>query len=163
MVTGRFPSFAEALYARPGVAAACLDLQDRRGFDVALLLHACWLGVRDRALSPDQAAALVSATVPWRFEIVRPLRRLRRRLKAGLAGMPREHSDPVRVHVKETELAAERALLAVLETAIDGSAGGSVGGNLSACLAVANIVANSEDRVSLGVLEREAAALAQST
>lgn len=72
MVTNRFPSFAEALYARPGVAAACLDLQDRRGFDVALLLHACWLGVRARALSPDQAAALVSVTVPWRFEIVRP-------------------------------------------------------------------------------------------
>lgn len=77
--------------------------------------------------------------------------------------MPREHSDPVRAHVKETELAAERALLAVLETAIDGGVGGSVGGNLSACLAVANIVADSEDRASLDVLEREATALAQST
>lgn len=163
MVTNRFPSFAEALYARPGVAAACLDLQDRRGFDVALLLHACWLGTRSRALAPDQAAALVSVTVPWRFEVVRPLRRLRRRLKAGLAGMPREHSEPVRAQAKATELAAERALLAILETAVDGSPGGSVPGNLSACLAVANIVANGEDRASLDVLEREAAALAQST
>lgn len=163
MVTNRFPSFAEALYARPGVAAACLDLQDRRGFDVALLLHACWLGARARALAPDQAAALVSATVPWRFEIVRPLRRLRRRLKAGLAGMPREHSEPVRAQAKATELAAERALLAILETAVDGSPGGSVPGNLLACFAVANIVVNGEDRASLDVLEREAAALARTT
>ncbi len=160
MVTNRFPSFADALYARPGVAAACLDLQDRRGFDVALLLHACWLGVRARALAPDQAAALVSATVPWRYEVVRPLRRLRRRLKAGLAGMPREQSDPVRTEVKVAELAAERALMAILETAVDGSPGGSVPGNLLACFAVANIVANVEDRASLDVLEHEAAALA---
>ncbi len=159
MVTNRFPNFAEAMYARPGVAAACLDLQDRRGFDVALLLHACWLGARARALAPDQAAALVSATVPWRYEIVRPLRRLRRRLKAGLAGMPREHSAPVRRRVK----AAELALLAILETAVDGSPGGSVPGNLLACFAVANIVANGEDRASLDVLEREAAALARTT
>ena len=162
MPTNGFPSFAEALYARPGVAAACLDLQDRRSFDVALLLHACWLGTRALALSPEQAAALVSATQPWRFEVVRPLRRLRRRLKVGHEGMPRQCSEPVRQQVKAAELAAERALLDIIEAAVDGGPGGSVAGNLAACLAVANIVADSEDRASLDVLEREALALARS-
>ncbi len=159
MPTREFPSFAEALYARPGVAAACLDLQDRRGFDVALLLHACWLGARSLSLSAEQAASLVLATQPWRFEVVRPLRRLRRRLKVGHEGMPRQKSEPVRELVKAAELAAERALLAVLETAIDGGPNGSVAGNLATCLTVANIVANGEDRGSLAVLEREALAL----
>jgi uncharacterized protein (TIGR02444 family) len=160
MPTQGFPSFAEALYARPGVAAACLDLQDRRSFDVALLLHACWLGVRSLTLSPEQGAALVSATQPWRFEVVRPLRRLRRRLKVGHDGMPRQKSDPVREQVRAAELAAERALLSILETAIDGGPNGSVAGNLAVCLAVANIVANDEDRNSLETLEREAVGLA---
>lgn len=161
MPTTDFPSFAEALYARPGVAAACLDLQDRRSFDVALLLHACWLGSRSLALSPEQATALVSATQPWRFEVVRPLRRLRRRLKAGHEGMPRQMSEPVREQVKAAELAAERALLAVLETAVAGGPNGSVAGNLAACLVVANVGTDAEDRVSLDVLERETLALAR--
>jgi uncharacterized protein (TIGR02444 family) len=161
MPIGGFTGFAEALYARPEVAAACLDLQDRRSFDVALLLHACWLGVQSRMLSREEAARLVSATQPWRFEVVRPLRRLRRRLTVGHEGMPKERSDPVRKQVKAAELAAERALLALLETAVDGGPGGSVAGNLAVCLAVANIGTDVEDRASLAVLEREATALAR--
>lgn len=160
MPTTDFPSFAEALYARPGVAAACLDLQDRRSFDVALLLHACWLGVRSLELTREQGAALITATQSWRFEVVRPLRRLRRRLRVGHEGMPRERSDPVRSLVKRAELEAERALLAVLATAVDARPGGSVAGNLAACVAVASIVVNGEDRASLDVLEREAVGLA---
>jgi uncharacterized protein (TIGR02444 family) len=159
MLTKEFPSFAEALYARPGVEAACLDLQDRRSFDVALLLHACWLGARSLSLSAEQAAALVLATQPWRFEVVRPLRLLRRRMKVGHEGMPRQMSDPVRDQVKLAELAAERALLSVLETAVDGGPDGSVASNLTTCLAVANIVANGEDQASLAILERETLAL----
>lgn len=160
MSTQGFPSFAEALYARPGVASACLDLQDRRSFDVALLLYACWLGVDSRSISPEQVTQLVLATQPWRFEVVRPLRRLRRRLRVGPDGMPRQRSEVVRELVKAAELEAERALLAILETAIEGGPGGSVGGNLAVCLAVSNIIANDEDHASLKILEREAAALA---
>ena len=151
MATEDFPSFAEALYGRAGVEAACLDLQDRRGLDVAVLLHACWLGTRARVLC---------VTMPWRNEVVRPLRRVRRRLKAGLEGMPRELSEPVRQQVKAAELAAERALLALLADVPDGGGGGTVADNLAACLGVANIVVNDDDRASLSVLEREALALA---
>lgn len=160
MPTTDFPSFAEALYARPGVAAACLDLQDRRSFDVALLLHACWLGVQSLALSREQSAMLIAATQPWRFEVVRPLRRLRRRIRVGHEGMPRERSEPVRALIKDAELAAERALLAILATAVTGTPGGSVAGNLATCLTVASIIINGEDQASLDVLERETIGLA---
>ncbi len=160
MPTTDFPSFAEALYARPGVAAACLDLQDRRGLDVVLLLYACWLGVRSRGLTREQGSTLIASTQSWRFEVVRPLRRLRRRLRAGHDGMPRERSEPVRSLVKQAELAAERALIQILAAAAESTQVGSVAANLAMCLAVASIVIDGEDRTSLDVLEREAIGLA---
>ncbi len=161
MPTTDFPSFAEALYARPGVPAACLDLQDRRGLDVVLLLYACWLGVRSRGLTREQGATLIASTQSWRFEVVRPLRRLRRRLRVGHEGIPRDRSEPVRSLVKQAELAAERALIAILAAAaVEGVHDGSVAGNLATCLSVASIVVDGEDRASLDVLEREAHGMA---
>ena len=49
----RFPDcafwdFSLEAYARPGVAPACLDLQERHGADVNLLLFACWLSASGR-------------------------------------------------------------------------------------------------------------------
>ncbi len=41
-----FESYAAALYGRPGVAEACLELQERVGADVNLVLLACWLAAR---------------------------------------------------------------------------------------------------------------------
>jgi len=41
---GAFWRFSLDAYGRPGVAAACLDLQDRHGCDVNLILYALWLG-----------------------------------------------------------------------------------------------------------------------
>jgi uncharacterized protein (TIGR02444 family) len=160
MAIDDFPSFAETLYARAGVEAACLDLQDRRGLDVPVLLHACWLGSRSRILRAAETAGVVWKTMPWRNEVVRPLRRVRRRLKAGLQNMPKELSEPVRHQVKIAEMAAERALLTLLAGVPDGGSGGSVAENLAACLSAANLVVNDEDRASLAVLEREALALA---
>lgn len=39
-----FWRFSCAVYAAPGVAQACLELQDTHGADVNLLLLAAWLG-----------------------------------------------------------------------------------------------------------------------
>jgi uncharacterized protein (TIGR02444 family) len=152
-----FPGFAERLYARPGVEAACLDLQDRRALDVPLLLHACWLGCRGRALDSAATAALVARTVPWRLVVVRALRRIRRRLKAGVDGMDRTRSEPVRQAVKAAELAAERVLVAVYAEATDAGPGGTVAGNLLTCLRIYNITPEVEDAAALAVLEGEAA------
>ena len=48
-----FWAFSLEFYARPGVAEACLALQDRHGLDVNILLLCCWLGWSGRGrLSP---------------------------------------------------------------------------------------------------------------
>ncbi len=80
-----FWDYSVELYRRPGVEAACLELQRRHGLDVNLVLLCCWqasLGGRlDRALLACAGEVVAS----WQSEVVRPLRALRRRLKARLA------------------------------------------------------------------------------
>ncbi|HEX6103216.1 MAG TPA: TIGR02444 family protein, partial [Alphaproteobacteria bacterium] len=49
-----FWSFSVALYGRPGVAPACLALQDRFGCDVNLLLFAIWAGRCGVMLGPKE-------------------------------------------------------------------------------------------------------------
>ncbi|MFM7344981.1 MAG: TIGR02444 family protein [Tagaea sp.] len=98
--------YAVGLYARPGVAEACLALQDRRGVDVPLLLATLWHVERGHG-APDLARwRAISAT--WREAAVLPLRSLRRALK-GQAGW-----EPLRTRIKRLELAVERAQLSEL-------------------------------------------------
>jgi uncharacterized protein (TIGR02444 family) len=79
-----FWRFSLALYARPGVAAALLALQDRGGGDVNLMLFALWRGaVHGCRLRPDDMAAAAAAIVPVGAAVVEKLRMLRRRLKAS--------------------------------------------------------------------------------
>ncbi|MBR0642535.1 TIGR02444 family protein [Plastoroseomonas hellenica] len=74
-----FWRFSCAVYAAPGVAMACLGLQDTREADVNLLLLAAWLGaVRGTQLEATDIAALPGAA--WQAEVIRPLRGLRRRV-----------------------------------------------------------------------------------
>jgi uncharacterized protein (TIGR02444 family) len=95
-----FWDWAVAAYARPGVAEACLDLQDRYGQNVPLLLWAIWRG--------GDCAAAVAVARQWEDEVVGPLRGVRRRLKG------RPGAEPLRERVKAVELEAERTLMAQL-------------------------------------------------
>ncbi len=93
--------FSLALYGRPGVPAACLDLQDRLGQDVNLLLFAAWAGMACNAdLPAAELARIDSAVAPWRAEVVRPLRAVRRRVKG--------EDDALYRRMKAAELEAER-------------------------------------------------------
>lgn len=80
-----FWDFSLDLYGRPGVEAACLELQRRHDLDVNLLLLCCWLGVRGVELDHDDASRAAQAIEDWQREVVRPLRAVRRRLKVKLA------------------------------------------------------------------------------
>lgn len=80
-----FWDFSISLYGRPGVEAACLDLQRRHGLDVNLLLLCCWLAVRGVDLGRGDARRTARAVEDWQREVVRPLRAVRRRLKIKLA------------------------------------------------------------------------------
>ena len=76
-----FWDYSVALYGRPGVEAACLELQQRHRIDVNLVLLCLWLGERGTALDGEALARLCHAADRWQLEVVRPLRNLRRRLK----------------------------------------------------------------------------------
>jgi len=76
-----FWDYSVALYGRAGVEAACLELQQRHGIDVNLVLLCLWLGERGTALDGEMLARLCHAAERWQVEVVRPLRALRQRLK----------------------------------------------------------------------------------
>lgn len=101
--------FACALYAKPGVADACLALQDEQGADVPLLLAALWHGAAGHGpLSAARAKRWKAAARTWRTQIVAPLRQARRALKAHQAA-------DLYTAVKRAELAAEKLQLEALE------------------------------------------------
>lgn len=104
-----FWDFSLAVYRKPGVAEACLRLQDEAGADVNLLLYFCWLGtVRDAVLADAEIREAVEATDAWRVRVVRPLREIRRWMKDGVAGMAPESVESLRSEVKRIELESER-------------------------------------------------------
>ena len=77
--------FALDFYALPDVSGALIELQDRAGLDVNLILFALWHGLSGRGrLDAQQLAAADQAVGMFRAEIIEPLRMLRRRLGTGL-------------------------------------------------------------------------------
>jgi uncharacterized protein (TIGR02444 family) len=102
-------AFALAIYARPGVAEACLTLQNEAGVDVMLLLTATFAAVKHRVLlTAHEIRALDEACRPWREQIVRPLRTIRSGLKTGPQPAPSNATEPFRSQIKALELAAEK-------------------------------------------------------
>jgi uncharacterized protein (TIGR02444 family) len=79
-----FWDYALELYRRPGVEAACLELQQRHSLDVNIVLLCCWLGHLG-VVAEDAVLARIAATAEtWQEEVVRPLRAVRSRLKSAL-------------------------------------------------------------------------------
>jgi uncharacterized protein (TIGR02444 family) len=102
-------AFALAIYAKPGVAEACLALQDEAGVDVMMLLTTTFAAVKHRLLlAPDEIRALNEACRLWREQIVWPLRAIRSGLKTGPQPAPSEATEQFRSQVKALELAAEK-------------------------------------------------------
>ena len=106
-----FWNFSLEIYAAEGVAEACLDLQERRGCDVNILLFCCWLGASGRpTLSADRLRSILKLSDAWQAEIVKPLRQVRRLLKdrPWNEALP-ETVEAARRRVADAELAAEHA------------------------------------------------------
>jgi uncharacterized protein (TIGR02444 family) len=113
---GSLWTFAVRLYAAPGVADACLGLQDRFGCDVNLLLFAAWMAaVGKHTLTSKEMNEAALDVQDWRTEIVRPLRGVRRRLKTDPPLVPDAASEALRAGIKAIEMEAERLQLARLE------------------------------------------------
>jgi uncharacterized protein (TIGR02444 family) len=102
-------AFALEIYARPGVADACLTLQNDAGVDVMLLLVVTFAAVKHRIfLTAAEILELDAACRPWREQIVWPLRAIRSCLKTGPAPAPNSETEEFRSRIKAAELAAER-------------------------------------------------------
>ncbi|MBI0536481.1 TIGR02444 family protein [Roseomonas sp. KE2513] len=97
--------FSCTVYAAPGVAEACLYLQDRYGADVNLLLLAAWLGSM-RGVRMEMPLPDAIADASWQEAVIRPLRAVRRRVKAG--GLDDPSFREFHAQLLATELAAER-------------------------------------------------------
>lgn len=105
-----FWDWAIEVYEKPGVAEACLRLQDAHGQCVPLLLWAAWSGETQTSVAVEAAARARA----W-LEIIEPLRAVRRRLKTPVSRDDENARLGLREHVKATELAAEQALMTELE------------------------------------------------
>lgn len=159
MVESRHPFWNWSLeaYGRPGVEEILLDLQDRLGLDVNILLFACWAGATGaKPLTEKECRLLMAATHDWRSNVIEPLRAVRRSLKAQdrMTG-----AEEIRNRAKALELEAEHAAQLAIAGLLDER--GELAGKdpdqardpaqaalcgLRACLAAADIVPAGKNR-----------------
>ena len=113
--------FSLKLYAEPGVAASCLSLQNRHGFDVNMVLFCIWSGFRHGELTDDLLKTALETSDRWRETVVQPLRSLRTRLKRDLTESAYSSSSEIsalRERIETAELDAERIQQQELEKLI---------------------------------------------
>lgn len=105
-----FWDFSIEIYARKGVGAACIALQEAHGIDVNLLLFCLWHAASGRgALSDASVARLIAASGPWHRDVVRALRAIRRRMKEGIEGADPALAEPLRKEIARIEIETEHA------------------------------------------------------
>lgn len=117
-----FWQFSLDFYARPQVAAACLQLQDNAGIDVNLLLYLLFIATKNRQIERDDLVRMDTLVKTWREEAVLPLRTLRRRLKTGIKPLPATNTEALRSAIKRSELDAEHIEQDLLERLAPASA-----------------------------------------
>jgi uncharacterized protein (TIGR02444 family) len=103
-----FWRFSLRFYRLPGVADACIELQDKAGVDVNLLLFLLWNATERRCLSEQEMTDLERQVGAWRNVAVIPLRTLRRALRQPPPVIEAGTAEAFRNKIKQVELEAER-------------------------------------------------------
>ena len=106
-----FWDFSVGAYRKPGVADACLALQERHGLDVNVLLFCCWFGRTRGVMDEPLWKRVLAFSEAWADNVVRPLRAVRTWMKHTGCTQPEVSNDEcmrLREEVKRTELKAER-------------------------------------------------------
>jgi len=111
-----FWDWALSAYDRPGVAEACLTLQDHFEQNVPVLLWGAWNAVTGRRPDEDTLEAACDMARAYDRVVVSPLRTMRRTLKNPVPDIETEHREALRAMVKSLELDAERRLMLELAT-----------------------------------------------
>jgi uncharacterized protein (TIGR02444 family) len=113
-------SFAVDLYQRPGVATACLLIQDVIGADISLIQIVVFAAkIRRIGLQQADLENLDNAIAAWRREVIWPLRAVRRRIKSGPEPAPVAATEALTQHIKIAEIQAEQIELAALARCLD--------------------------------------------
>ena len=110
--------FSLAFYRQPGVADACLQLQDEAGADVNVMLYLLFLAARGHRVQADDVTRIEAHVAEWRNAVVVPLREVRRKLKLPFGAYEVALTAELRNDVKRIELAAERIQQEALERLI---------------------------------------------
>lgn len=118
----RLWDFALATYARPGVEAACLALQDEHGQCVPLMLWRLWTVAEGRPVDAMLLAGAAETASAWEDAATAPLRDIRRKLKRRFPPVSDTARAALREDLKAAELRAERLLLETLEALSPGPA-----------------------------------------
>ena len=100
--------FSLDVYARPGVAEACIALQDQAKVDVNILFFLLWNATQGRTYKKADVAEVERMIGAWRDMAVVPIRNVRRALKMPPAVMPPDAAEGFRARIKAVELEAER-------------------------------------------------------
>ncbi len=103
-----FWRFSLKFYRQPGVAEACIALQDDCGVDVNLMLFLLWLAASGRQSSAEQIKELDEAVRSWREFTIIPIREARRKLKDAPTLVEADKQEALRTKIKAIELEAER-------------------------------------------------------
>ena len=125
-----FWRFSLRFYRQPGVAEACIALQEEAGADVNLLLFLLWHAARRRRLSGEEIGLLEQKIAGWRNLTVIPLRAIRRALKSSPGLVEAGSAEAFRTRIKAVELEAERlqqeAMYDLVRVSLRGEAAPSV-------------------------------------
>jgi uncharacterized protein (TIGR02444 family) len=125
-----FWRFSLQFYRQPGVAEACIKLQEDSGVDVNLLLFLLWHAAQERRLSIADIGELENKIGMWRDLTVIPLRAIRRALKSPPGLVEGGTAEAFRTKIKAVELEAERlqqeAMYALVSAALLGEKAPSV-------------------------------------
>ena len=103
-----FWRFSVKFYAVPGVAQACIDLQDQAKVDVNVLFFLLWNATQGRALNAADVTRVEDVIGPWRDMAVVPIRNVRRALKSPPSAIAPDVAEGFRTRIKAVELEAER-------------------------------------------------------
>ncbi len=107
--------WAVAAYGAPGVADACLALQDHHEQNVPLLLWSAWVAETGRRPDEETIEAACDTARTWDGVVTAPLRAVRRTLKAPVPDIDDGPREAMRARIKAIELEAEKHLLEALE------------------------------------------------
>lgn len=125
-------TFAVAVYSEPGVADACLALQDNHHADVPLLLFCGWYGVYYGQLPSTQLTQASEISRRLGSRLIKPLRKARRWMKTHSVDVESEQRwSDLREDIKRAELHAELLMLDTLATMV-ANAGDEAGANFIA-------------------------------